>query len=67
MTDALSAVALSAIGHTVPKATVAALEAGADMVVFDADPGVVASLTNSTVSAVVAAVGAGRLGLAAGW
>jgi len=64
MTDALSAVALSAIGYTVPKAAVAALEAGADMVVFDADPGVVASLTNRIVSAVVSAVGAGKLGLA---
>ena len=64
MTDALSAVALSAIGYTVPKATVAALQAGADMVVFDADPGAVASLTNHTVSAVVSAVGAGKLGLA---
>ena len=65
MTDALSAVALT-IGYTVPKAAVAALEAGADMVVFDADPGVVASLTNRIVSAVVSAVGAGKLGLY-GW
>jgi beta-N-acetylhexosaminidase len=63
MTDALSAVALSAIGYSVPRATVAALEAGADMVLFDADPTAVASVTKDTVSAVVSAVGAGKLGL----
>lgn len=62
MTDSLSAVALGAIGYSVEKATVAALEAGADMVLFDADPGAVASVTNGTVSAVVSAVGAGKLG-----
>jgi beta-N-acetylhexosaminidase len=62
MTDSLSAVALGAIGYSVEKATVAALEAGADMVLFDAGAGAVASVTNDTVSAVVSAVGAGKLG-----
>jgi beta-N-acetylhexosaminidase len=61
ITDSLSAVALSAIGYSVPKATVAAIQAGADMVLYGADPTAVASLTNETVSAVVAAVDAGEL------
>jgi beta-N-acetylhexosaminidase len=62
ITDSLSAVALSAAGYTVPEATVAALEAGADMVLFDADPTAVASVTKETISAVTAAVSAGKLG-----
>jgi hypothetical protein len=33
------------------------------MVLFDADPTAVASVTKDTVSAVVSAVGAGKLGL----
>jgi len=37
---------------------------GADMVLFNADPGTVASVTDDTVSAVVSAVRAGKLGLA---
>ena len=51
ITDSLSAGALSAIGYSVPEATVAAIEAGADMVLFAADPGSVASLTSETVAA----------------
>ena len=61
ITDSLSAVALSAIGYSVPQATVAAIAAGADMVLFNADPSDVASVTNQTVAAVVAAVGVGTL------
>ena len=61
ITDSLSAVALSAIGYSVPKATVAAIQAGADMVLYGADPTAVASLTNQTVAAVIAAVDAGKL------
>jgi beta-N-acetylhexosaminidase len=61
ITDSLSAVALSAIGYSVPQATVAAIAAGADMVLFNADPSDVASVTNQTVAALVAAVGAGTL------
>ncbi len=61
ITDSLSAVALSAAGYTVPRATVAALQAGADMVLYYADPPAVASLTSEIVSAVVVAVVAGEL------
>jgi beta-N-acetylhexosaminidase len=61
ITDSLSAVSLSAIGYSVPAATVAALVAGADMVLFAADESEVPAITSDTVSAVVAAVDAGRL------
>jgi beta-N-acetylhexosaminidase len=64
ITDSLSVVSLRAIGYSVERATVAAIEAGADMVLFNADPGTVASVTDDTVSAVVSAVRAGKLGLA---
>lgn len=60
-TDSLSAAALSDIGYSVPRAIVAALEAGADMILFNADPGAVASVMNATVSAVVSAARAGKL------
>jgi len=65
ITDSLSAVALSASGYTVPRAAVAALGAGADMVLYNADPSTVAALTNQTVSAIVAAVNTGTLSRAA--
>src|SRR6266550_7615697 len=65
ITDSLSAVALSANGYTVPSAAVAALDAGADMVLYNADPSTVAALTNQTVSAIVAAVNTGTLSRAA--
>jgi beta-N-acetylhexosaminidase len=61
ITDSLSAISLSAIGYSVPAATVAALEAGADMILFNADASAVEELTNQIVSAVVSAVGAGKL------
>ena len=61
ITDSLSAVALSALGYSVPKAAVAALEAGADMVLFNADASAVAGAANQIVSAVVAAVASGAL------
>jgi beta-N-acetylhexosaminidase len=61
ITDSLSAKALSTIGYSVPAATVAAILAGADMVLYSADPTTVASLTSQTVSALVSAVGAGTL------
>jgi beta-N-acetylhexosaminidase len=61
MTDSLSAGALVDIGYTVPKAVVAAIAAGADMVLYTAAAASVASLTSSTVAALVAAVGAGTL------
>ena len=61
ITDPLSVIALSAIGYSVPAATVAGLEAGADTVLFDADQSAVAALTRQIVSAVVSAVGSGKL------
>jgi beta-N-acetylhexosaminidase len=61
LTDSLSAVALSAAGYSVPRASVGALAAGADMVLYSADPSTVASLTDQTVQAIVSAVGSGEL------
>ncbi len=61
MTDSLSAGALVDIGYTVPKAVVAAIAAGADMVLYTAAAASVASLTTSTVAALVAAVSTGAL------
>ena len=61
LTDSLSAGALSGAGYSVPEASVAALAAGADMVLYNAGPSTVASLTSQTVQAITAAVGSGRL------
>jgi beta-N-acetylhexosaminidase len=61
ITDSLSAVALSAAGYSVPNATVHALEAGADMIIFNADASAVPNMTSETVQAIVAAVGSGAL------
>jgi beta-N-acetylhexosaminidase len=61
ITDSLSAAALSDIGYSVPRSAVAALEAGADMILFNAAPGQVAPVMDETVSAVVSAARAGKL------
>jgi beta-N-acetylhexosaminidase len=61
MTDSLSAGALADIGYSVPKAAVAAISAGADMVLYTAAAAQVASLTRATAAALVAAVNAGTL------
>ena len=61
MTDSLSATAVQAAGYSVPRATVAALVAGADMVLFTADASQVAAVTGQAEAAVVAAVAAGTL------
>jgi beta-N-acetylhexosaminidase len=61
MTDSLSAGALVDIGYSVPRAVVAAIIAGADMVLYTAAAAQVASLTNATAAALVAAVTAGTL------
>lgn len=61
ISDSLSAVALSAIGYSVPKAAVAAVAAGADMVIYNANPLTVAALTSETAAALVAAVHTGEL------
>lgn len=61
MTDSLSAGALVDIGYSVPRAVVAAIEAGADMVLYTAATAQVAPLTVATAAALVAAVSAGTL------
>jgi beta-N-acetylhexosaminidase len=61
ITDSLSAVALQSAGYSVPRAAVAALQAGADMVLYNATPSNVASLTNQVVQAMVTAVAGGTL------
>ena len=64
LTDSLSAGAISAAGYSVPRATVAALNAGADLVLFNATSGTVAGLTAQTVTAIVTAVRSGALSMA---
>ena len=61
MTDSLSAGALADIGYSVPNAVVAAVAAGADMVLFTAAASKVASVTSTTVAALVAAVATGTI------
>lgn len=61
LTDSLSAGALKSAGYTVPRAAVAALRAGADMVLYNGTSATVAALTSQTVSAIVSAVRDGVL------
>lgn len=61
ITDLLSAGALVDIGYSVPRAVVAAITAGADMVLYTAAAANVASLTSATAAALVSAVPAGTL------
>jgi beta-N-acetylhexosaminidase len=61
ITDSLSAGALADIGYSVPKAVVAAVAAGADMVLFTAAASKVASVTSATVAALAAAVDTGTI------
>ncbi|RAG83912.1 hypothetical protein DN069_19310 [Streptacidiphilus pinicola] len=60
ITDALDAKAISAAGYSVPQATVQALRAGADMVMFSLEPDV-PGLTTASANAVAAAVSNGSL------
>ncbi len=63
ITDSLSAGALSEIGYSVDQASVAAVEAGADMVLYGllATPGNDVGQAQSIRNALVAAVGSGHL------
>jgi beta-N-acetylhexosaminidase len=61
ITDSLSAAAISAAGYSVPNATVAALAAGADMILFNSSASTTASATKQIVAAIVAAVSSGKL------
>jgi beta-N-acetylhexosaminidase len=59
MTDSLSGGAISSAGYSVPKASAAALIAGADMVLFTAND--VPGTTHQIVTAIVDAANAGKL------
>ena len=59
MTDSLSGGAIESAGYSVPTATVAALVAGADMILFTAND--VPGTTRQTVQAIVGAVDSGAL------
>lgn len=61
LTDSLSTPALSAVGYPVPRAAVAALRAGADLVLFTPAASQVATVTAETVQAITAAVRTGLL------
>jgi beta-N-acetylhexosaminidase len=71
ITDSLSAGAIAAAHYSVPQAAVAAIEAGADMILFGStltpadvallSPANVAATTSSIVSAIVGAVRSGQL------
>ncbi|MGC8472799.1 MAG: hypothetical protein ACP5PW_00110, partial [Candidatus Dormibacteria bacterium] len=52
---------LSAAGYSVPQAAVAALRAGADLLLFNATPAQLGAVTSATISAIVAAVQSGSL------
>lgn len=61
MADSLSAVAVQNAGYTVPAAAVAAIQAGADMILFNADPGQTADVAATTITAIQAAADSGAL------
>ena len=61
LTDSLSAVAVRAAGYSVPRAAVAAVRAGADLVLYDATDGAAPLLTRQVVAALVGAVRSGGL------
>jgi beta-N-acetylhexosaminidase len=59
LTDSLSALSVQDAGYNVPQAAVRAIEAGADMVLFNSpDPGVTA---NDVIAGIASAVTSGRL------
>lgn len=61
VTDSLSAGAIVAIGLSVPDASVAALVAGADMVLYSVDAGNATSTARAVAASIAAAVLTGRL------
>ena len=61
MTDSLSAGALSGAGYPVPQAAVAALRAGADLLLFNPPSAELGAVTDATIAAIVAAVQSGSL------
>jgi len=61
ITDSLSATAVKGSGYPVPQATVQALIAGVDMVMYTEAAGNIGTVTKKTSAAIVAAVNAGTL------
>jgi beta-N-acetylhexosaminidase len=61
MTDTLSSTAVRTAGYSVRTASVVALRAGADMVLFNTTASLVANIHSQVVQAIVAAVGAKQL------
>jgi beta-N-acetylhexosaminidase len=61
LTDSLSAVSISGRGYDLKSAAVAALAAGADLVLFNAAAATTASVTTSIEQAIVAALATGAL------
>jgi beta-N-acetylhexosaminidase len=64
ITDSLSAGAIRSAGYSVPQAAVAAVAAGADLVIFNSYPAATAALTAAVVQALVEAARSGRIPLA---
>ncbi|MGH3187648.1 MAG: glycoside hydrolase family 3 N-terminal domain-containing protein [Streptosporangiaceae bacterium] len=61
LTDSLSALAVEDAGYAVPQAAARAIEAGADMVLFNtADPG---ATVNAIIASITTAVTSGRMGI----
>jgi beta-N-acetylhexosaminidase len=58
LTDSLSALAVTGAGYSVPRAAADAIEAGADMVLFDS---ATAAATGDIIASIVSAVTSGRL------
>lgn len=61
ITDSLSAVAITNAGYTVPQAAVAAIEAGADLILFNATAAEVGVANQNIANALIAAVQSGAL------
>ena len=66
LTDSLSAAALNNIGYPVPRAAIAAIAAGADMILYSPPPGAPTSpgsrvVATATVAAIVTAVRTGQI------
>ena len=61
VTDSLTAGAISATGLTLPQAAVAALRAGADLLLYQASGGSIDATTNGVVHGIVEAVAGGEL------
>lgn len=59
LTDSLSALAVQDSGYSVPQAAARAIEAGADMVLFNTDDA--QAITNDVIASILSAVISGQL------